>query len=110
MKRRAGEEFQRDFTDEICRLGQRLGMVYRPGLPGMEMSPSDADPFDYAHSSLVRCREQASTENPCGPGVLIRVRSSVGQFTSDAEPYASSRYPTGQFGSDIHDAVWMSWL
>lgn len=107
MKHRAGLEVERDHNDEICRLGQRVGIVQWPGVSGMVLNSSEPNPFEHAHSSLVRCLEQASTDPPCGPGVLLRVRGSVAQIRSESE---GSRYPSGQFGADIHDASWMSWL
>ncbi|KAH8104572.1 fungal-specific transcription factor domain-containing protein [Cristinia sonorae] len=108
MKRQTGAEIERDFTDEICRLGQRVGIVHQPGVTGMVLTGSEPSPFKHAHPSLVRCLEQASTENPCGPGVLKRMRRSVAQMADLDVPPA--RNPAGQFGADIHDANWMSWL
>ena len=108
VEHRVGHSVKRDHMDEICRLGQRVGLIMNPGVAGLTLSDTDLDPFEHAHPSLVRCREQASTESPCGPSVLARVRTSVGSvFDSDS---STPRYTSGQFGSDIHDANWMSWL
>ncbi|TCD70534.1 hypothetical protein EIP91_002880 [Steccherinum ochraceum] len=108
MKSRAGDNIERDPSDEICRLAIRIGIVQQTGLPGMVLDGSEPNPYKHAHPSLVKCLEQANTTPPCGPGGLMRMRSSVGRMASNSEA-AASRQP-GQFGVEIHDAAWMSWF
>lgn len=112
MQHRTGVAIPRDYSDEVCRLGQRVGLVQHQGVAGMSLKSSEPNPFKHAHSSLVRCLEQASMESPCGPGVLARMRGSVGQMHKEGDPESAwpRRHPSAQFGSDIHDAAWMSWL
>lgn len=99
-----------DKDDEICVLAMKTGILASPNSVPMVVDGHDADPFENAHPTLVRCFEQATAEQPCDDG-LMRIRGPMNSSSGDTIiGLPGSSVGLSGFGSEIQESTWMTWF
>lgn len=86
----------------------KTGILASPNSVPMVVDGQDADPFENAHPTLLRCLEQANAEQPCDEG-LVRIRGPMGASSSRDTSLGLSVGLSG-FGSEIQESTWMTWF